>query len=307
MKSFRKFSFFTTIATYCLIFIGGLVRVSGAGLGCPDWPTCFGRWIPPTSLDQVPADMVDQFNMTLAWIEYSNRVCGMLVGLLILAVAIWAILKFRDNKKILYATSSAAILTAITGLQGATVISSLLEPIVITVHMLLALLIVSLMIYATAQAYYAENPEKPKEKLPVKLSGQVRILWIAGFVQILIGTQVRSLIELASREFPNLNSIEWLSKVGMFNHLHMTVGVFVVAYTLHVAVKLLKYKDKLTVLAHRAILFMAAAVIMQLVIGVTFMMVATQPITQVFHLWIASLFIGAVLLIYISVKRIEEA
>ncbi len=307
MKSFRKFSFFTTIVTYCLIFIGGLVRVSGAGLGCPDWPTCFGRWIPPTSLDQVPPEMVDQFNLTLAWIEYSNRVCGMLIGLLILATAIWAILKFRDNKKILYSTCSAAILTALIGLQGGKVISSLLEPVVITVHMLLALLIVSLMIYATFHAYYAENSEKPIEKLTTKLSGQIKVLWIVGFIQILLGTQVRSLIELASREFPDLTSLEWLSKVGMFNHLHMTVGIFVVAYTWHVAVKLLKQKDKLSLLTHRAVLFMAAAVTVQLVIGITFLMVATQPITQVFHLWVASLYIGSVLLIYISVKRQEEA
>lgn len=305
MRSFRKFSFFTTIATYILIFIGGLVRVSGAGLGCPDWPTCFGRWIPPTSLDQVPLEMVDQFNITLAWIEYSNRLCGMLVGLLILTTAIWAILKFRDNKKILFASCSAAILTALTGLQGAKVISSMLEPVIITMHMLLALLIVSLMIYVTVQAYYAEMTVSPKEKLPIKLSGQIRILWIAGFVQILLGTQVRSALEMASRQFPDLTSLEWLSKVGMFNHLHMTVGVFVVAFTWHVAVKVLKHKDKLTLLAHRSVLFMAATVTIQLIIGVTFMMMATQPFTQVFHLWVASLFIGSVLLLYLSVQRLE--
>ena len=305
MNKFYKFSFFTTIATYLLIFIGGLVRVSGAGLGCPDWPTCFGRWIPPTSIDQVPADMVDQFNITLAWIEYSNRFCGMLVGLLILTVAIWAILKFRDNKKILYPACSAAILTAITGLQGAKVISSMLEPVIITVHMLLALLIVSLMIYTTAQAYYHLHPEKPTSKLTKNMSGQVKMLWIFGFIQILLGTQVRSTIEHLMRQFPDLDSLGWLSKVGMLNHLHMTVGVIVVAYTFHVAVKLLKEKEKLTTLAHKTVLFLMVAVSLQLLIGITFMIIATQPITQVFHLWVASLFIGSVLLLYLSIKRLE--
>ena len=73
------------VFTYLLIFIGGLVRVSGAGMGCPDWPKCFGRWIPPTSLSQLP-DYIDpeKFNLVLAWVEYLNRLFGALVGLIIL-------------------------------------------------------------------------------------------------------------------------------------------------------------------------------------------------------------------------------
>ena len=74
MQLFRNFTLLSTGLTYILIFIGGMVRVAGAGMGCPDWPKCFGRWIPPTSLDQLP-DHIDpaKFNLVLAWIEYGNR------------------------------------------------------------------------------------------------------------------------------------------------------------------------------------------------------------------------------------------
>ena len=82
MTSFRNFIFLSTGLTYLLIFIGGLVRVAGAGMGCPDWPKCFGRWIPPTSIEQIPSHIDPAtFNIVLAWIEYCNRLFGAIVGL----------------------------------------------------------------------------------------------------------------------------------------------------------------------------------------------------------------------------------
>ena len=67
----------STILSYLLIFVGGLVRVSGSGMGCPDWPRCFGRWIPPTNIDQIPSYIdATSFNIVLAWIEYGNRSSG---------------------------------------------------------------------------------------------------------------------------------------------------------------------------------------------------------------------------------------
>ena len=74
VPGYQKLSAFTVVATYALIVIGGIVRVTGSGLGCPDWPTCHGQIIPP--LEQT------------ALIEYTHRFVGALVSPLILATTL---------------------------------------------------------------------------------------------------------------------------------------------------------------------------------------------------------------------------
>ena len=123
MTLFRNFTLVSTVLTYILIFIGGMVRVAGAGMGCPDWPKCFGRWIPPTSLDQLP-NYIDpaKFNIVLAWIEYGNRLFGALVGLSI-SITLYLGLKYCSHlSRIKWPLISAFCLTLFQGWLGSVLV-----------------------------------------------------------------------------------------------------------------------------------------------------------------------------------------
>ncbi len=306
---FRRFAFFTTVATYILIFVGGFVRVSGAGLGCPDWPTCFGRWIPPTDVSQLPPDIDPSlFNFTLAWIEWINRLIGMSVGLLIAATGVWAIIRYRKQRRIVVPAVLAAFLVAFQGWQGSVVVSSLLEPIVVTVHMLLALVIVSLLTYLTQQAYYLEHPAADRAtQYPPATRAVTLLLWPLTLVQVGLGTQIRSVLDTLADRWPLLADTERLARVGWLNHSHLVLGILIALVTVVLGWRVLKSTVALSSLAHQAIVAMMVLVGVQILIGAGFIFAGIPAMVQVFHLWVATLYIGCLLLFYGTTGRARVA
>src|SRR5215468_8118501 len=154
LSSFQRLAQCTTASTYLLILVGGLVRASGAGLGCPDWPRCFGTWIPPASAAELPPQFdAALFNPTLMWTEYLNRLLGVTVGFLILATVVSAWRHHRREPRILWASVAALLLTGFQGWLGGRVVARALAEWIVTAHLIFALVIVQLLLYATVRAW----------------------------------------------------------------------------------------------------------------------------------------------------------
>ena len=305
IKTFKIWALASTLITYFLIFVGGLVRVSGAGLGCPDWPKCFGRWIPPTSVHQLPADIdPNLFNFTLAWIEYINRIIGMITGLLIAITAIIAIKNFRKQPKIFFPSIIAALLVAFQGWQGGRVVASALEPFMITIHMLIAFLIVSLVLYSYLQARLLEQPG-----LSVSDTGKSKIwlfiLYIISILQVVIGTQMRSGLEMLKETYPLLSTLDWIEKLGPVNQLHTSLGLIVMALAIYVTYELM-WRQNIKQQNFKFLLFGTDAIfLIQIIAGIMLIILGLPAILQIIHLWLSSLVVGA-LLILISFSKIRR-
>lgn len=305
MKALRRFSAISAAMSFLLIFTGGLVRVSGAGLGCPDWPKCFGRWLPPTSIDQLPANIDPSlFNFTLAWIEYGNRMLGMLTGLFVLATAILAIIYGKRWKRIWLPAVGAALLVAYIGWQGGQVVAAALEPLLVSVHMMGALLVASLALYTAQQAHYVGFPESETEsRYPAKIGVWIGIAWGAAVLQSALGTQVRAAVKLLMEAKPLAGESFWLSAIGPVRYIHEALGLLVAGLSVHIAVKILKRAEKPSLTVVQASWALGAIGVLQLLMGIAMVTVSYSDFLKLFHLWGASLIVGVLLLLFVAIRQ----
>ena len=200
--------------TYSLILIGGFVRVSGAGMGCPDWPKCFDRWYPPLNVSQIP-DYIDPslFNVNLAWIEYFNRLFGMITGIVIFSTFLLFIKIRKTHSLGFYLILTAVLLTGLEGWIGGQVVATHLEPIVITIHLLLALIIIASLIMSYCIVFKKNNNDNFRyNNIQTKI---VKWILICTIIEIILGTQIRESLE-------NLISLQM---IGSFKYIHTFLGL----------------------------------------------------------------------------------
>jgi cytochrome c oxidase assembly protein subunit 15 len=304
LQTFARLALATTLATYLLILVGGLVRASGAGLGCPDWPMCYGQWIPPTSVSQLPSgyDPAD-FNAVLTWTEYLNRLLGVTIGFLIVATCATAIAWHRHRPRILWPSVGALLLVGFEGWLGGQVVRSGLEPWMISAHLMFALIIVTLLLYSTFVAFrlrggyeLAASPER--SRLRRVAVGVIALV----LLQVYLGTLVRGGMEHALGEFPDLARSEWLAQIPMQDQTHRAVAAIA-----GLAVFALMLQARTRFATDRALVSWSTAgailVGVQMVAGMILGRMDLPPAAQVIHLSGASLLLGSLVVVALLAGR----
>jgi cytochrome c oxidase assembly protein subunit 15 len=252
-SSYKKALNLSILIVFFLILVGGLVRSTGSGLGCPDWPKCFGQYIPPTHISELPVDYKEKFkiagktiadfNPVKTWTEYINRLVGAVTGVVVFIMALFS-LKYRgENSKVIILSWLAVFSVGFNGWLGAIVVATHLKPVIITLHMLMAVVTIFLLLQAKIESededfsFYLDKEEgKSLKKLVI-------FTIFLSAIQIVIGTQVR---EAVDHILPEVSRSEWISQLGMEFLVHRSFSILLVIAHIFLFLKVKKLDSRHT-------------------------------------------------------------
>lgn len=233
---YRKFGVITVYAVFFLILVGGIVRSTGAGMGCPDWPKCFGTWVPPTDVSQLPDDYktvfavqgreIADFSTFKTWVEYTNRLVGVAIGILVFLTLLFSFSYRKEDPTVTWFSFLAFILVGFEGWLGSKVVSSDLHPVLITAHMLVALIIVGVLIYAVARSHKKDLNYKDPSNIKTINKWLFGILMLS-FLQIVLGTQVRESVDIVAKSFDEQQRELWVGQLGWTFIIHRSFSIIV--------------------------------------------------------------------------------
>ncbi|MEA1787120.1 COX15/CtaA family protein [Arenibacter sp. GZD96] len=276
-KRFRNIAKVALVLVYLVIVAGAVVRMTGSGMGCPDWPKCFGYYIPPThaselewkpthtyrsgqviirdeTLQVAKTDFTTEtafdtknwepytkhdyavFNPAHTWTEFINRLFGALAGLGTLVLALYSLTFWKKQKVVTLVSWVVVLAMGFQAWLGATVVYSVLEPVKISVHMVMALVIVALLLFLI---HKTKNRDTPLPYDPLT----VRLLFVAlafSLFQIIVGTQVRQFVDVQTDLFGESNKHLWLQNPNVQFYVHRSFSILVVLLNLFLAYRITK-------------------------------------------------------------------
>lgn len=311
-KVFRKLGFWTIGAIYFLILVGGIVRATGSGMGCPDWPKCFGTWVPPIDISQLPSNYKEiygeklrgevEFNVIKTWIEYINRLIGVAIGFLVFGTFVSSFISFRKkDKTIVFLSLLATILVAFEGWLGSKVVSSELHPVMITLHMILSVIIVLILLYAVARSYnYVIEVEDVADKSSLSFLVSAAIFLTTG--QVLLGTQVREVVDQVSNTLGNALRTEWVSNLGGKFQMHAFFSIVIVFINFLIFYRIKKSIVEKGLLSKFAN-WLLITIGIELISGLSLAYLDFPRLMQPIHLTLGTLAIGIQFVIFLFLNK----
>jgi len=187
----------------------------------------------------------------------------------------------------------AFFLTLLEGWVGAKLVDTVLDPITITIHLLLALIIIGLIIYSSIQSYYliVGNFEKSSNYHPHLKSVIVGIL-VCLFIEIIIGTEIRGGLDMSRKDNPLIESIILLKMLGPFKYIHTILGFSLLGLTLYLRKIVYDIKFRSSPFMINSVNSIMILIVTQILLGESLVFFDVKPLMQLFHMWFSSLLIG---------------
>lgn len=318
--TFQRIALVAFITVEILIFVGAIVRATGSGLGCPDWPWCYGCWVPPTKAEDIDFTKIDlekfkakaarhgrdpstitqetlraEFNPTATWIEYINRLTSIPVGIATVALFVAAFGEYKKRRiQVFLAAIASAVLVGINAWLGAKVVFSGLKPGVITLHMALAILLQCVLVFTTWRAN--DQPwrlgwkKQPHSGLKWLAWGLFMFIVIEG----VLGSQVRELTDTLAHTHAGHPRHEWISELeqSWVYLIHRSFSWLIVAAGLVFLILSRKHLHKTGWLEYSVF----ALIFSQMLLGVVLAHVGIVAVAQVLHIGLSSLLVSALFL-----------
>ena len=334
-QNFRTLSKAALFLVYLVIIAGAVVRMTGSGMGCPDWPKCFGYYIPPIKGKQLLFKpnhnykkgmmiLLDSQQFMVAkndfktgkiyqardweaysvhdyaiydpvhtWIEYINRLIGALAGLPILILGIWSCWFFKENPWITFLALLTVFGMGFQAWLGKTVVDSNLAPYKITIHMVMALLIV---FFILSLIFNTKTTFKTQvyHSLFYRVIGFCILLTL---LQIIIGTQVRQFVDEQTKLLGYEKEL-WLTKPEVSFYIHRSTSILVLLTNAY-----LWFTNKRYNLGFKKINLVMGLIIFEILTGILMYYFEFPFLTQPIHLVVACLLFGIQLYIYLEIRQ----
>ena len=333
-KHFRTIAKIALVLVYLVIIAGAVVRMTGSGMGCPDWPKCFGYYIPPTQASDLEFKpnheykegiviIKDEvllvaennftssksinlnnwktytkhdyaiFNATHTWVEYINRLLGALSGIPILIFTIISFWFWRKNKWITILSILTVFGMAFQAWLGKTVVDSNLAPHKITIHMVMALIIVGFILYII----FASKTSFKNQITDSKFKNVLLFALVLTLIQIVLGTQV---LHHVDEQVKNIGYIKelWMQNPTLQFYVHRSFS-FVVFFTN----AWLYLRNRSMILGFNKMNLVIICIVFEVVSGIAMYYFDFPFLSQPLHLVVATILFGIQFYIYLENRR----